>query len=281
MSPNDIDSGRYCSAFPLPPLESMPVSGYSTINTVVNSPSDVGLFLSQGDINSWPPDIPAYAYSPQTDAVLGCLTYPAEPHPSIHGNFPFVHPSHAVKANLAPSMSTLRGSECFGPAPVTSNEDPTRVYLDGVDATRNWVEEGVSTDVSFEQGHRYIFIDGTSDFSVPSTPPEIPCISAVAQYQQQRIARPTNAVPENKKETHRSKAAASLLSSVAPKGLYSCKIYGCNKAYTQPQGLRRHYREKHKPSLCMYCCAFKWARLYRYKKHLEKEHPNVDLTFAP
>jgi hypothetical protein len=32
--------------------------------------------------------------------------------------------------------------------------------------------------------------------------------------------------------------------------------------------------------LCTYCYAFEWGRPYRFKEHLEKEHPDVDLDAA-
>src|ERR1019366_9953602 len=41
------------------------------------------------------------------------------------------------------------------------------------------------------------------------------------------------------------------------------------------QGVNRHYREKHNPSLCMYCDV-EWSRPYQYRDHLAKHHPGVD-----
>ncbi|KAI0296867.1 hypothetical protein BC826DRAFT_1103666 [Russula brevipes] len=271
----DMDNGTYSSAYLHLPLESMPVSGHSTVDTVVNPALDVGTLLSggppvldPGHINSWPPNTPAY---------------PIELHPSIHGNVPRIRPSHPMQTmiiiDLAPSKSTLRGSECFGPARATSNEDLTHVYLDDVDTTQNWVEKGVSTNVSFDQGHQYLFIDGASDISMPSTFPEISCISAVPQYQGQNASQSR---PKQYQKKRKRPTAASPPSSGAPKGLYSCIICGCNRA--QRQGLWLHYREKHFPNSCMYCGTFKWGRPYRYRKHLEKEHPEaspeVDLGAA-
>jgi hypothetical protein len=49
----------------------------------------------------------------------------------------------------------------------------------------------------------------------------------------------------------------------------------CGAEYAQRQGLNRHHREKHEPSLCMYCDA-EWGRPYEYRDHLEKHHPDVD-----
>jgi hypothetical protein len=54
---------------------------------------------------------------------------------------------------------------------------------------------------------------------------------------------------------------------------FSCDT--CGKTFAQPQGVTRHYREKHNPSLCIYCDVG-WSRPYQYKDHLEKHHPGVD-----
>ena len=49
----------------------------------------------------------------------------------------------------------------------------------------------------------------------------------------------------------------------------------CEKGYAQRQGLNRHYRKEHDPSLCKYC-DFEWSRPYEYRAHLKKHHPKVD-----
>ena len=55
---------------------------------------------------------------------------------------------------------------------------------------------------------------------------------------------------------------------------YRCEI--CPKEYTQRQGVRRHQREKHEPNYCPHCPTFRWGRLYQFKDHLKKKHPEVD-----
>ena len=55
---------------------------------------------------------------------------------------------------------------------------------------------------------------------------------------------------------------------------YRCEI--CPKEYAQRQGVRRHQREKHEPNYCPHCPTFRWGRLYQFKEHLEKKHPEVD-----
>jgi hypothetical protein len=55
---------------------------------------------------------------------------------------------------------------------------------------------------------------------------------------------------------------------------FSCDT--CGERFTQPQGVTRHNREKHNPSLlCMYCDD-EWSRPYQYRDHLKKHHPEVD-----
>ncbi len=57
-------------------------------------------------------------------------------------------------------------------------------------------------------------------------------------------------------------------------GQYSCGV--CGDRFAQLQGARRHHREKHEPSQCPHCHAFRWGRLYLFKKHLKMEHPEID-----
>ena len=57
-------------------------------------------------------------------------------------------------------------------------------------------------------------------------------------------------------------------------GRYSCKL--CGDRFVQPQGARRHHREKHEPGQCPHCHTFRWGRLYLFKKHLKMEHPEID-----
>jgi DNA-directed RNA polymerase subunit RPC12/RpoP len=59
---------------------------------------------------------------------------------------------------------------------------------------------------------------------------------------------------------------------------YQCGI--CRKEFAQSQGVRRHRLEKHEPNFCPHCHTFSWGRLYQFKHHLKKEHPEVDLETA-
>jgi hypothetical protein len=59
---------------------------------------------------------------------------------------------------------------------------------------------------------------------------------------------------------------------------YVCGLDGCNKDYSQRQGVLRHHREAHKtPHPCFDSrCGFKWTRPYEYTTHLKTRHPRVD-----
>jgi hypothetical protein len=146
-------------------------------------------------------------------------------------------------------------------------------------ATRGWSEKEVSNYVSSEhwQGDQYAPVDTTSNFLVPPTPPGE--FSAVAQYQGQGAPR------ERPKQPRKT---GKRMSSPAPqrqarlrgarKGPYRCNI--CDKSYAQKQGVRRHHRETHEASVCLYCDTFKWGRRYRLKEHHKKEHPDIDFNVA-
>lgn len=59
---------------------------------------------------------------------------------------------------------------------------------------------------------------------------------------------------------------------------YSCGV--CGAKFAQSQGVKRHHREKHGPRQCPHCQAFRWGRLYLFKKHLKMKHPEIDLDLA-
>ncbi|KAF8262175.1 hypothetical protein EI94DRAFT_1744165 [Lactarius quietus] len=59
---------------------------------------------------------------------------------------------------------------------------------------------------------------------------------------------------------------------------YRCNI--CRKEFAQRQGVRRHQLEKHEPNHFPHCPTFSWGRLYHFKQHLKKKHPEVDLETA-
>jgi hypothetical protein len=61
-------------------------------------------------------------------------------------------------------------------------------------------------------------------------------------------------------------------------GGYLCGV--CGGKFAQVQGVKRHHREKHEPRQCPHCHAFRWGRLYLFKKHLKMKHPEIDPELA-
>ncbi|KAH9031445.1 hypothetical protein EDB83DRAFT_2652476 [Lactarius deliciosus] len=62
------------------------------------------------------------------------------------------------------------------------------------------------------------------------------------------------------------------------KKLYECS--SCKLKFAQRQGLKRHNKDKHEPKQgCSFCAQFTWSqgRRYVYRRHLQKEHPDVVL----
>lgn len=132
------------------------------------------------------------------------------------------------------------------------------------------------------QGYQYIPPDTTTSISVPQPLPDLPRTPGTGQYQGQRA--PEDSHHESKK-TVKQRAVVSPRSLQRPtvthgarKGPHSCNV--CGKSYSQPQGITRHQRETHYVSLCMYCRDFRWGRRYQLRKHLEKKHPNVNVSLA-
>jgi hypothetical protein len=64
----------------------------------------------------------------------------------------------------------------------------------------------------------------------------------------------------------------------APRRQHTC--LDCAKAYKQPQGLSRHRREVHERTSCIYCYDFEWGRRYILRRHIEKQHPELNIDVA-
>ena len=64
----------------------------------------------------------------------------------------------------------------------------------------------------------------------------------------------------------------------APQARYRCNI--CGLGYAQEQGVTRHRRDVHEANLCRYCKHFKWHRRHQLEKHLQEQHPDIDLLVA-
>ena len=116
-----------------------------------------------------------------------------------------------------------------------------------------------------------------SNFSIPPAPP---CISYMTPPTQCREERELQDLPHQSQNTRKKSVAEPSQSdrrpadmSKAPKRLFSCDT--CGERFAQQQGVNRHFREKHNPSLCSYCDV-EWSRPYQYRDHLEKYHPDVD-----
>jgi hypothetical protein len=125
----------------------------------------------------------------------------------------------------------------------------------------------------------------TPDFSNLSVVREVPTISHVERYEIRDSGDCPKRIPQmgmGPAQVSISRGPTSLGRSPsaleATKGPYTCK--DCGKGYTQSQGLSRHRREMHKPKLCTLCGTFKWGRRYLLKRHVKRDHPELDADKA-
>jgi len=134
------------------------------------------------------------------------------------------------------------------------------------------------------QGPQYTGTNTTSNFLAPSIAPSIPRMPAVGSYEEQR--GPQDQYQESQwtgtrhdvVSSQSSRPPADITTRLAPMGRYSCNV--CGKRFSQPQGTKRHQRETHGASPCMYCGDFKWGRPYLLRDHLKKRHPDVNIDAA-
>jgi len=163
-----------------------------------------------------------------------------------------------------------------------SNYSLTYIDHGDVDTTFNYRPEGELMNVPLAQGHQYTQSDttSTSSNSELSIPPRISWAPAILQFQEQRTSR---GLPQQKPGKVKGPAPPPSRSPRRPTGArgarngpYLCDV--CDKPYTQRQGVGRHRRETHDARSCNHCDTFKWGRPYLYKKHLQKEHSDVDLN---
>ena len=176
--------------------------------------------------------------------------------------------------------SALRVLEGAYSATVVSNEDRRHVDL-AEDKSRSWYQNCTPIDTLLDI-HRYTHVHTTSDPSRPSTlPAGIYTTPTVSQYRGQSASREMSQGSKKSEEGHSAESPRSPLRSSwkcgAPQGRYRCT---CGRDYTQRQGLRRHRRETHEASICVYCGAFAWARPYLFREHVKKKHPGVDPDVA-
>jgi hypothetical protein len=142
--------------------------------------------------------------------------------------------------------------------------------------TSNWQQEAVSMNATstLEHGHRYTYIRTPSEFPAPSTVPT----PTARQYQEHRAPRDMPQRPQKSGDSSTASQRSPLRPDErrgTPDGRHSCSI--CGRAYVQPQGVTRHHRDVYEVSPCMHCTDFGWHRRHQLKKHIEKQHPDVDL----
>jgi hypothetical protein len=133
-------------------------------------------------------------------------------------------------------------------------------------------------NVAQVHGNQFARFDKTLSDSVPKVQPAIPRTLTNVQHQQtasrdrhQRFQEARKG-PAARTSSQSSRQPADIYG--APTRRYLCEQ--CHKKYTQPQGLSRHRRDKHEPSLCRHCGIFDWGRPYVLKEHLKRCHPGVD-----
>jgi hypothetical protein len=126
------------------------------------------------------------------------------------------------------------------------------------------------------QAHQFTRIDKMLNGSVSSALPRMPGTPIAIRNQK---SAPHGRHQQKQRVGKEPAAMSSRFSRQAgvhgsPTHRFSCDM--CDKDYAQPQGLTRHRRETHKPSLCRHCGVFQWGRPYVLKEHLEKWHPGVN-----
>jgi hypothetical protein len=161
--------------------------------------------------------------------------------------------------------------------PSMLSDAPAYGGLADVDSTPDWDHDGVTMDISSDEGVQYTHVHTMSNASVLPNYPVVSRILPVAQYEAQEA---TQDMLHQVQTPGKGPAVASSPPSRRPavicasaKLQHSCNI--CGKTYSQPQGVRRHQRETHKASLCAYCHSFEWGRPYRLREHIKKRHPDV------
>jgi hypothetical protein len=168
-----------------------------------------------------------------------------------------------------------------GRFPNISNEGQTDINLVyDKDTDRGQSQEGMLINAHLGHEHRLTLIHTTSDPSAPSIPRGISSEpTTVLSYlgesaskdKSKKLQKPGN-LPQ-KLSSQSSQPPAGILGETLNQGPYPCDI--CGKRYAQPQGVRRHYKERHDhPNSCAYC-NFKWSRPYLYRAHLKTKHSDV------
>ncbi|KAI9436093.1 hypothetical protein F5148DRAFT_30498 [Russula earlei] len=284
-------------------------SDHPAFGIAINPTSDEGSRLPQGPppsdkacVDHRPPGVPAYPhwthFNPEEVYPAGFL--PLTPFESIrvqdvkggartlrfesqiYDEGSSVDYSSDLMSHAGFSLSTQmspNSTENFQPVPVISYDGPT--YINHRDSL-NGHQEGPPIDIPSGPGHRYTHSDMTSKFSVPFIFSGPSCIPAVVRYEEQGAPLgQSQKLPTSGKGLTAASSRSSRRQAGRPgahKGPYLCNV--CDRSYAQRQGVTRHQREIHEPSLCRYCGDFEWGRRYLLREHIEKQHPDVDLGTA-
>jgi hypothetical protein len=122
-----------------------------------------------------------------------------------------------------------------------------------------------------DHGLQYTGIHPTSDLSVLSALPDSYCPPTVAEYSVQQSRNLGNGPMET--------SSRSLLKPVkAPSSADPCTCHICGQQLSQSQGVPRHIRDVHEPSMCPSpYCGFEWSRPPKLKEHLMERHPDIPL----
>ena len=136
---------------------------------------------------------------------------------------------------------------------------------------------GISRGDFSNNTHSLTPVDAASNFSAAVTLPDTLHAPPPVESRVKREPRnPRHLHQKSRKKGEVESLHWSRLPADVRKALirqFSCN--DCGTEYVQRQGLNRHRREKHEPSLCVYCNA-EWGRPYEYRDHLEQHHPDVD-----
>jgi hypothetical protein len=169
--------------------------------------------------------------------------------------------------------------------PVYAPSTPPIGLVD-VNATRDWHQEDMTTYTPSMQSRQYTRTNTTTNFLVPSIAPSIPRMPTVGLYEEQIVSQGQDqgsqrTADERQHDVVPSRSLrrpAGIMNRRVPMGRYSCNL--CGNRYSQPQGIKRHQREAHEASQCMYCRDFRWGRPYLLRGHLKKRHPEVNTDAA-
>jgi hypothetical protein len=180
-------------------------------------------------------------------------------------------PNHGISDESGTLLSVTSVSVAGLPLACPSNSTPPKSTVRLLPAS------GISNANFSNNTHSFPHVDTASNFPVPLI---LPDTSHTPPRVESRERRESQDRPHQYQQSRKKGEVQSLHWSRRPADIHKARIPqfscdDCGAKYVQQQGLNRHHREKHKPSLCMYCDV-EWGRPYEYRDHLEKHHPDVD-----